>query len=368
MLAWSKLAWFREESPAVYGRIAHVTSLADWLAHELTGELHLERGLGVEAGLVDVASGEPAHQIAAKLGFEGVAFPTLIDPWDVVGHTSNARTDFLGFLGRVPVVVAGPDTQAGLAGMGIASPGEVGILAGWSGVVQRVTDRTVFDPERGLWAGRHVLQGCHVLEGNTGVMGGAFEWLVRLVSGGQARIEDYAALDRAAGKKGRGAGSVSAHLGPDSLNLSKSSLRAGGFIFPVPLALEPPDAGALGRAAIENFAFAIRANLERLDQVARSAASAVSVGGGLTRSATFRRVVADVTGRPVCFGSPDASLLGAVTLAAAAIGVGPSLESALRLRSRTCRTVAPDPVAVEEYEGLYGQWRHRGDILAQIGL
>lgn len=368
MLAWSKLAWFREESPAVYARIAHVTSLADWLVFELTGELRLERTLGVEAGLVDVASGEAADELAAGLGFEGIRFPELIDAGCVAGHTTDARSSALGLPGHVPVVVAGPDTQVGLVGMGIASPQEVGVVAGWSGVVQRVTDRPVFDSERGLWAGRHVLTGRHVLEGNTGVMGGAFEWLVRLVSGGRARTEDYVALDRAAARTDRGAGSVSAHVGPNLLNLSKSSLRAGGIVFPVPLALEPPDVGALGRAALENFAFAIRANVDHLDRVAGSPSSFVAVGGGLSRSATFRRVVADVTTRAVRVGSADASVLGAITLAAAAIEQGPALDRAIRLRARSCRPVVPDPVAREEYEGLYQQWLRRGDVLARIGL
>ena len=53
MLAWSKLAWFRQQAPRTYARIAHVTTLADWLVHELTGELQIERSLGVEAGLVE---------------------------------------------------------------------------------------------------------------------------------------------------------------------------------------------------------------------------------------------------------------------------------------------------------------------------
>ncbi|MBI4306304.1 MAG: FGGY-family carbohydrate kinase [Chloroflexi bacterium] len=376
MLAWSKLSWFRAEAPTVYGRIAHVASLADWLVYELTGELRLERALGVEGGLVDVVSGKAANELMAGLGFEGIRLPEPIDAGEVAGRLVDAISRDYGLPEHVPVVIAGPDTQVGLAGMGVAgNPGiagdwsiGAGILAGWSGVVQRATDRTVLDRERGLWAGRHVLPGCWILEGNTGVMGGAFEWLVRLVSDGRARPEDFAALDRAASRKGRGAGSVSAHLGPDLLNLSKSGLRAGGIVFPVPLTLEPPDAGALGRAAIENFAFAIRASLDRIDGVAGSPTASVAVGGGMTRSAAFRRVVADVVKRPVRIGRDDASLIGAITLAATAVGEGPGLIDALRLRARSCRPIEPDPLAAEEYEGLFEQWKHRGDILKQIGL
>lgn len=368
MLAWSKLAWFRDESPDVYRRIAHVTSLADWLVYELTGELRLERSLGVEAGLVELASGGAANELAVRLGFDGITPPGLVNAGCVVGAVLSQAARSLSVPAGTSVVIAGPDTQTALVGLGIATAGEAGVIAGWSGTVQRVTASPVWDPERGLWSGRHVVADRYVLEGNTGVMGGAYDWLSRMVSGRNSPETGYKAIDRAALKRSRGAGSTSAHLGPDLQNLSAASLRTGGILFPVPLALEPPDAGLLGRAAIENFAFSIRANLDRLDTVLASPAQKVAVGGGMVRSATFRRVLADVTDRLVHVGSPDASLMGAITLAAAATHQGPALDDGVARRARSCREVAPDQIGAEEYDGLYHQWRRRGDVLRQIGL
>jgi sugar (pentulose or hexulose) kinase len=383
MLAWSKLAWFRQQAPETYERAAHVTTLGDWLVHELTGELRIERALGVEAGLVELESGEAATGLAARLGLADIAIPKPVNAGDVAGPVRRRASEEFGIPEGATVVCAGPDSQAALLGMGVADPGATGIVAGWSGVAQRVTGRPVLDPDRGLWSGRHVAPDRFVVEANTGVMGGAYEWLVRLTSGGSAGSREYAAADRAAGRKGRSDGSVSAHLGPAALNMSRAGLQAGGLIFPVPLALDPPDAGALCRAALENFAFAFRAGVEKLDALVphrtpgpgrhmfavpnERAVAPVHVGGGLTRNATFRRVLTDVLPCPVRFGSPDASLLGALTLGETAIEAV-DFATALRGRATACRAVRPDPAAAEEYDGLYEQWRHRGDLLAQIGL
>jgi sugar (pentulose or hexulose) kinase len=389
MLAWSKLVWFREQAPQAYERIAHITTLVDWLVYELTGVLRVERSLGVEAGLVELASGDAATGLAARLGLGEVAIPQPVDAGRIIGRLRPSGSKELGIPEGVMVVCAGPDSQAALLGTGVVDAGATGIVAGWSGVVQRVVAAPVLDPDRGLWTGRHVAPERFVVESNTGVMGGAYDWLVRLTSGGEVGSEAFAAADRAARRKGRSDGAVSAHLGPAALNMSRAGLRAGGLIFPVPLALDPPDAGALCRAALENFAFAFRASVEKLDafcapparnpHVASGASrpavqprgerspTTVHAAGGMTRSSTFRRVLTDVMPCPVRFGSPDASLLGAITLGAVAAGAV-DFETAVHGRAVECRAVRPNPAAAEEYERLYERWRHRGDLLAQIGL
>ncbi|MBI4306329.1 MAG: FGGY-family carbohydrate kinase [Chloroflexi bacterium] len=368
MLAWSKLAWFRDEAPAIFARAAHVASLGDWIVHRLTGELRLERSLGVEAGLVDVRSGSPAVKISRGLGLEPIGFPQQVDAGTIVGEVSRHAAGEFGVPAGVPVVAAGPDTQSGLVGLGVADPGDIGVVAGWSCAVQKVTQAPLFDPERGFWTGRHVVPGQFVLEGNTGVMGGAYEWLARLVSGGDPSDSNYTALDRAIARSPRGGRSTSAHLGPDVVNLSKAGLRPGGFIFPAPVSFEPPNPGVLGRAAIENFAFAIRANVERLGKLGPVTTARVAVGGGMTRNRSFARVLADVMGFAIAVSGPDVSSLGAITLGAEAAGLGPGLETALQGRAALCKTIEPDPAAAEEYEAFYETWRRRGEVLSQIGL
>ena len=367
LLAWSKLRWFKEERPWLFRQARHVVSLSDWLVARMTGALAVERASAVECGLADVTTGLPARSVARRLGLGGIEIPPACDAGTVAGELLPETADELGLRPGTPVVPAGPDTQAGLVGLGAGEQGEVGVVAGWSAAVQLVTRKPVFDKERGLWTGRHAVPGRWVLEGNAGEMGGAYRWLVRLLAPSEDEASVMARFDRLAAGVPPGAGGASAFLGPALVNLRDAGMRLGGVAFPVPLSFEPPDVPVFVRAALESFAFAIRANLEHLEKVSGDRASTVAVGGGMVRTRTFRAALANVLGRPVHVApSGEATLLGCATMAGAATGSGPGPEGAMRERFRALRQVEPDAGAAAEYEGLYLAWREREAALGGL--
>ncbi len=113
-----------------------------------------------------VATGLPARSIARRLDLGGIEIPPARDAGAVAGGLLPGPADELGLDPGTPVVPAGPDTQAGLVGLGTGESGQVGVMAGWSAAVQYVTRKPVFDSDRGLWTGRHVLADRWVTEGN----------------------------------------------------------------------------------------------------------------------------------------------------------------------------------------------------------
>ena len=367
LLAWSKLQWFKEERPWLFDKARHVVSLADWLVARMTGALATERALAAECGLADVTTGLPARSVAKRLGLSGMEIPPAADAGAVAGGLLAGPAGELGLNPGTPVVRAGPDTQAGLVGLGAGEQGEAGVVAGWSAAVQFVTRKPVFDPDRGLWTGRHVVPERWVLEGNPGEMGGAYRWLAGLLAPGEDPASAMARFDRLAARVPPGACGASAFLGPALVNMRDAGMRLGGVAFPVPLSFEPPDVPVLVRAALESFAFAIRANLDHLEEVTGGRASTVAVGGGMVRTRTFRTVLANVLGRPVRFApSGEATVLGCATIAGAATGRGRGLESAMRERFRALPEIEPDRGEAAEYEGLYRGWQERGAALGGL--
>ena len=366
LLAWSKLLWFKKNAPQVFERARTAAGLADWLVYRLTGVLLMESALGVDSGMALVATGLPATALREPLGLGQIDLPPSCEAGTVVGTLKTAPAKALGLRPGTPVVAAGPDAQAGLAGLGVAGPGSVGVIAGWSAVVQCVTERPVFDGTRSMWTGRHVLRNRWVLEGNAGEMGGAYAWLAGLTGGDEA--ETYARLDRLAAACPPGARGASAFLGPSFVNMLTVGLRTGGVLFPAPLAFEPPDRGSLARAALENFAFAVRYNLDRL-ALAAGEARDISVGGGMARTRTFCQAVAACAGRPVAFGyAGDATVRGALSLTGAATGDGAPLERAFKRRRRETRVIEPSAADVAEYDELYRAWRMRERRVLEIEL
>lgn len=82
----------------------------------------------------------------------------------------------------------------------------------------------------------------------------------------------------------------------------------------------------------------------------------IAVGGG-SHSGLWRKIIADVTGKPVFRAdAPEASALGAGILAASAVGLHPSVLEAARAMSRILPEAAqPDPVRHHFYSQIYEQ-------------
>ena len=180
---WSRLLWMKEEAPQLFERIRSACGIPDWLAYRLTGDLTMDSALAVDSGVGALTTGQPAEVIAEKLGIDVSIFPPPSESGNVVGTMSKVAADQLGLPEGIPVVKAGPDTQAALVGMGVSEPGHAGIATGWSTPVQCVTKQQTLDSTRALWTGRHVVHDRWVVEGNSGVMGGAYDWLISMLRG-----------------------------------------------------------------------------------------------------------------------------------------------------------------------------------------
>ena len=112
-----------------------------------------------------------------------------------------------------------------------------------------------------------------------------------------------------------------AMLGPSAMDMSKTGMRLGGLIFPVPMTLGGPTRAHLVRASIEGLAYALRANVEQAERIAYTPAHRISLGGGMTRTRSFVRITSDVMGRPIeVANGPDSTAVGAAHVARTAIG------------------------------------------------
>ncbi len=363
---WARLLWMKEEAPKLFERIRWACGITDWLTYRLSGNLTVDSTLAIDSGAGVLTTGQPAGAIAGKLGLDVSIFPPVSTSGSVAGKLSKVAAEHLGLPAGVPVVKAGPDTQVALVGMGVSGPGHAGIATGWSTPVQYVTNQPMLDPTRTLWTGRHVLGDRWVVEGNSGVMGGAYDWLISTLGGPDDRSETMARLDTEAGRVEPGARGVAAHLGPALVQYDEVGLRPGGLLFPVPLAFEPPDGATIVRASLESFAFAIRRILDRIRD-SSGPVETVSIGGGLTRSRAFLDVLANVVEPSLCVsGNPEVTLLGAITLATAAVEDGPGLEDGLLARRTELRRLQPSAALVEEYRYLFDAWSVREQKLLEL--
>ena len=356
MMAPARLQWLRRHEEEAFERAAAVLAIADWVAYRLTGEARAERSLAGECGLLNITTMARDEELLAELEVPLPLLPALVSAQDVAGEVSSVAAQEMGLAAGTPVVIAGSDSQCGLAGLGVAEPGEVGVISGWSCPVQQVTAEPRLDSARRTWAGPHVLPDRWVVESSAGDTGGMWRWWCEMLLGEEAgALDEGAALAAAAPAGGGGAVAL---LGPGIMNAGAMGLHQGGILVTTPLAMAGLGRAELLRAALENIAYALRGNLEQAEEVSGLAAKRIALGGGFTRVPVFAQILADVLARPIELARElDVSARGAALLAARATGAS---KEPLALATER---IEPEPAAVETYRRQYDRWRQLGEAL-----
>ncbi len=351
----ARLKWFQTNRPDIYERIATVLSIADWVIYKLSGERLGEVSCVADLGLVNIHKIVWSNRLSEALQFPQGVCPRLATAGTRVGTVTHVAAKQTGLVADTVVVVGGADSQCGLLGMGIKDEGQVGIVAGWSGSIQMVTARPIIDAKGRLWSGCHVIPRKWVLESNAQESGGTYRWLKGLLFGASEKA--YATMDRLAQEVSPGAGGTLAFIGPMRMDMSRLRMSLGGFIFPVTPSVTSIEKKNLVRAALENLAFAFKANCAQLEEVSQLKVEEISIGGGLARSRSLVKILADVLGRPVAaYEVAHVTSWGAAMCAAVGSGVYSDLEQAIRKMRPKPRIVKPDAQSSQEYVQYYEEW------------
>ncbi|MGD8201283.1 xylulokinase [Ornithinimicrobium sp. W1679] len=287
----TKLAWLAEHEPDHAARTAAVALPHDWLTWRLRGTGRLEdlvtdRSDASGTGYWSPAAGNYLPEVVrAVLGHE-VLLPRVLGPAEAAGEGS----------GPADGTSLGPgagDNAAAALGLG-ASPGDVVLSVGTSGVVSAVTDDPTSD-EHGLVSGfadatgrflplAATLNGARVLDATARMIG-----------------TDLPGLDRLATQAPRGADGlvlVPYLEGERTPNLP----HATGSLHGLTLGTATP--AHLARAAVESIACLLA---DAVDAIAAQGVEArrFLLVGGAARSLSLRQALADVLAAPVLVPTPD---------------------------------------------------------------
>ncbi|WP_188112841.1 NAD(P)-dependent oxidoreductase [Mycobacterium simiae] len=355
----ARLRWLATTNPDAWARATTVFTLSDWIAYRLCGESGSEASQASSTLLFDIAQREWAADLVEELGIPRRLLPGIHPSGTCLGTVTTAAAAMFGLRAGTPVVVGGADSQCALLGAGAVAPGQAGAIGGTTVPVQLVLDQPVVDIHERLWTGCHVLSDRWVLESNAGAMGEALDWFARIVYPDAAHPVAHFLTE--AGLSEPGAAGILSTLGTSVMNARELRLPTGSLTMShLSTAHDRQRRHHLERAVVEGMAYAVRANLEQLRDVAPPPADPAPfhLAGGMSRSAVFAQIISDVLGQPVQVGATsESSALGAALCAGVAVGVFTDLaQAAQRLRGQA-RTVLPDSERLTAYQQLYSGWQ-----------
>jgi len=256
-------------------------------------------------------------------------------------------------------------------GCGAVEHGQVGVIAGTSAPVQGLIDNFIADENRNLSTSSFVIPGLCTLEGNTLRAGTVLAWFISQFLKPFKKVHDdrlYVLLEKEAAKISPGSGGLFSFLGPVVGGLKSFQWPVKSTILGV--ATLPPAQTSLfqlGRAILENIAFAIRGNVELMTELTQRKLPFLFVAGGLAKSQLFLQILGDVLNLPLKVPRiVETSSLGAFLLGAMASDQSISVEDAVHQYVRISREISPDPEGRKVYEAIYGGWKEKYQVLLKV--
>ena len=152
----AKLAWVKENEPALYERIWKIMLPGDYIAMRLTGSVCTTVS-GLSEGIFwDFRENAPSKELLGYFGFDETILPQRKPTFGVQGTLTKAAADALGLKEGIPVTYRAGDQPNNALSLNVFNPGEIASTAGTSGVVYGVIGEVNYDPQSRVNTFAHV--------------------------------------------------------------------------------------------------------------------------------------------------------------------------------------------------------------------
>lgn len=347
-----KILWMQRNEPALWQRVAHITTASSYLVGRLTGERVMDRHTASHyMPLMDIATLEWSDRFAEHVTNLEM-LPRLGWSDEVAGRVSQAGAAETGLRAGTPVAVGAVDALSEAISVGAVRPGDLMIMYGSTTFFILVLDAPLSD-ER-MWTVGGAFAGQYNLAAGMATSGSLTRWFRDELAADLPPETAYATLFAGAEGVPPGANGllVLPYFSGERTPISDPNAR--GVIVGLSLAHTRND---LFRAVLESVAYGIRHNIETFQSIGSAQAGGavvqriVAVGGG-TQSQRWLQIVSDVAGvEQIVPKVTVGASYGDAFLAGLAAGV--LTRSDLDQWVQTEQVIAPDPDAQKLYQPFY---------------
>lgn len=316
-----KMAWLRRNRPQLYASAAKLCTIADLLTKHITGCFVTDATYASRSLLMDLRTGQWDPELLDLMELDEEKLCPIVAPGSITGHVTAAFAAATGLREGIPLVSAGGDQQCGTLGQGVVGSGRIAATFGTGAFLFEQIDEVPSEMPRALICGVHALPGAYTLESSMLTCAALYDWCRSLLF-----PEGLEVMNREVADSTLGAGGVYVlpffqGRGTPDWNSAAQGTFAG-------LSLST-SRGDLARAVLEAIALEAANHVELLESQGGKA-TAICVGGGLTKQPLFPQMLADASGRTVLRerGTVESTARGAWMSAAVTLGIVEDFEEA----------------------------------------
>lgn len=347
----SKLAWVKENEPAVYEKIDKVLLPGDFISMKFTGETTTTSSALSEGVFWDFRSNNISNDVIDYFGFDPSLFPPIKTLFSSHGFLKESVATRLSLKTGIPVSYKAGDQLNNALSLNVLQPGEVAATAGTSGVIYGVSDQLEYDQQSRINSFAHVNH--QSAKARIGVLlcingAGIFNrWVKNLIGANRS----YPELNKAATDISAGANGLLALPFGNGAERMLNNKQVGAHFQNLDFNIHSD--AHLVRAAQEGVAFAFRYGLDIMRENGMHPTVIRAGKANLFLSDVFTGSFVNSTQVPVEFYDGDGSFGAAM---GAGIGAGVFKDAASAFSNRI-PVGSVEPKQQNEYEELYQHWK-----------
>jgi len=348
----SKLAWVKENEPALFSKIYKIMLPGDYIAMRLTGEVHTSIS-GLSEGIFwDFSRNAVSEELMSFFGFDRSVLADAGNSFSVQGHLSASMASELGLPAGIPVSYRAGDQPNNALSLNVLKPGEVAATAGTSGVIYGVTDQKKYDPQSRVNTFLHVNHtdaaprlGVLLCINGTGILN---SW-IKHTAGKDKTYDEMNAMAEKIEPGSEGVTILPFGNGAERmLGNHEPGSRITGINF------NTHNEAHLFRAAQEGIAFSFRYGFDIMKETGINPRIIRAGSANMFLSRVFRETLASITSTEIHLYNTDGSV-GAARGAGIGCGYYKSENEAFA-GLRSLETTTPDTKRINSYNEAYDRW------------
>ena len=340
-----KILWLKKNQPEQMEKCAYFLQPRDYVFFKLTGELLTDCSMASRTMMFDQDAGDWWSTIFDFLDIKTPLFPEVAESLSSRPvQTEVARQ--MGLPPQTPVILGGGDRQCEALGALVSEQRAMDSTGTGTNIsLSGPSANALYHPK--IVRSIHVVPGQVLMEVTINTSGLAMEYFRELFGGNETyfeRVEDKASK---VPPGSNGLIMLPFFMGARSVRWNP---RAAGVLFGLTLAHQDNE---IIRALMEGIAFEEKTALEVFRNMGFVLEEIRALGGG-SRSDLWNQIKADVTGtRVVTLNISDVASLGAMALAATALGISPNPFIAVKRMSKVENEYVADPATTKKYQEIF---------------
>jgi xylulokinase len=353
----SKVLWYRENEPELWGKTDKIIGMQAMLNHALTGTTYYDDKPNItQTMLASPDTDDYDLDLMAMYGIDRSMYPDTLYSTELVGTVSKESAAITGLKEGTPVYMAAGDCRVSPLAVGVTDETKLSMTLGTIGVFHAVTDKPLRDKNGKLYLCGNPVKGKWQFEAFAQAGAACLEWFKEnfcQLEEATAKLTGqsvYTYLDELAGQSPLGARGLL--FGPwlNAASCIREDFDAMGTFVGLTYA---HNKGDMVRSVMEGVCFEMKMVLEALQECTGSKVSAIRSAGGGSKSDLWNQMQADIYNLPIELTmTAEATSLGAAMCAAVGHGFYKSLEEASENMVKLSKRYEPIAENVEKYREL----------------